>query len=72
MALLFTYSWCSHILKQASNERNKQLPSLFYFRNYSGFVSVQRFLDLAADEYIIWDLWLSLLSFGFVLFCFEV
>lgn len=38
--------------------------SPFYFRNYSSFIIVWRFLDLAADKYIIWDLWLSLLLLG--------
>lgn len=37
------------------------LLSPFYFRYYSSFIIVWRFLDLAADKYIIWDLWLSLL-----------
>lgn len=40
------------------------LLSPFYFRYYSSFIIVWRFLDLAADKYIIWDLWLSLLLLG--------
>lgn len=54
------------MIKYVSHYRNKESLAPFYFRNYSSFIIVWRFLDLAADKYIIWDLWVAITALHFI------